>query len=146
MNVKCQCGAVAFKTSLPTPIGVFHCHCHECRAQSASAFGTTARFPAADIFPLSPELAAALAIYIAPGERADSGRAKECYFCRTCGVRVVHRSLAPDGTPLEVISVKGGLVEGLDWSSAVHIFTESAVVPIPDGVISFARTPPPSPS
>lgn len=32
-----------------------------------------------------------------------------------------------------VVSVKGGCIEGLDWSKAIHIWTKSAMVPIPEG-------------
>ena len=32
-----------------------------------------------------------------------------------------------------VVSVKGGCLEGLDWKRAIHIWTKSAMVPIPEG-------------
>jgi hypothetical protein len=32
-----------------------------------------------------------------------------------------------------VVSVKGGCIEGLDWKKAIHIWTSSAMVPIPEG-------------
>ncbi|PNP55241.1 hypothetical protein THARTR1_04383 [Trichoderma harzianum] len=32
-----------------------------------------------------------------------------------------------------VLSVKGGCIEGLDWTKAIHIWTKSAMVPIPEG-------------
>lgn len=32
-----------------------------------------------------------------------------------------------------VVSVKGGCLEGLDWQTAIHIWTKSAMVPIPEG-------------
>ncbi len=32
-----------------------------------------------------------------------------------------------------VVSVKGGCIEGLDWERAIHIWTKSAMVPIPEG-------------
>jgi hypothetical protein len=32
-----------------------------------------------------------------------------------------------------VVSVKGGCIDGLDWKQAVHIWTKSAMVPIPEG-------------
>lgn len=57
----------------------------------------------------------------------------DCYFCNTCGVRVFHRIRDEDGTERSTVSVKGGCIEGLDWSSGKHIFTRSAVVPIPEG-------------
>lgn len=32
-----------------------------------------------------------------------------------------------------VVSVKGGCLNGLDWSRAIHIWTKSAMIPIPEG-------------
>ena len=34
------------------------------------------------------------------------------------------------------VSVKGGCIEGLDWSKAIHIWTKSAMVPIPENATS----------
>lgn len=45
MNATCQCGAVNFKTPLEKPLALYICHCHECRRQTGSAFGTSAIFP-----------------------------------------------------------------------------------------------------
>lgn len=36
-----------------------------------------------------------------------------------------------------VVSVKGGCIDGLDWAKAIHIWTKSAMVPIPEGSQSF---------
>lgn len=145
MDVQCQCGAVSFRTPSSVPQAVFHCHCTECQAQSASAFGTSAVFPTDGIFPLGPDLEAKLGLYNRPAERADSGRMVRCYFCKTCGVRLMHLGIEKDGNPRSFVSVKGGNIKGLDWSSAIHIYTDSAVVPIPPGVKSFPRSPPPFP-
>jgi hypothetical protein len=32
-----------------------------------------------------------------------------------------------------VVSIKGGCISGLDWSKAIHIWANSAMVPIPEG-------------
>ena len=58
------------------------------------------------------------------------------YFCNKCGTRLWHQR---DGK--ELISVKGGCIEGLDWSRAIHIWTSEAVVPIPEGVERFEKEP-----
>ncbi|KAK3385257.1 Mss4-like protein [Podospora didyma] len=139
MKVECQCGAVSFDTTTPASLSVYHCHCSHCRKQSSSAFGTSAIFPADGIFPLAPDLAAKLGCWSRP---SNEGRSMDCYFCKTCGTRIMHRTIEPDGTPRKVVSIKGGIVEGLDWRGARHIFTDDAVVPIPDGVESFPGTPP----
>lgn len=39
------------------------------------------------------------------------------------------------------MSVKGGLVDGLDWSQGEHIFTNTAVFPIPAGARSWEGEP-----
>ncbi|KAM3564638.1 hypothetical protein ARSEF4850_001771 [Beauveria asiatica] len=37
-----------------------------------------------------------------------------------------------------VVSVRGGCVSGIDWSKAVHIWTKSAMVPIPESSQSYS--------
>ncbi|ESU06817.1 hypothetical protein FGSG_01493 [Fusarium graminearum PH-1] len=49
-----------------------------------------------------------------------SGHQLYCYFCRKCGTRLIH-------------STPGGCLDGLDWKRAVHIWTKTAMVPIPEG-------------
>lgn len=134
MDVRCQCGAVHFRTSTATPIALYHCHCLECRKQSASAFGTSAIFPSDGIFPLSPALSSALSLWSRPGGEESGGRrTMDCYFCKVCGVRVFHRIRDEEGEGRPTVSVKGGCVEGLDWKGGKHIFCRSAVVDIPEG-------------
>ena len=129
-KIQCQCGAITIYASLPKPLSVYCCHCLECQKQSSSAFGTSAIFPAAGMWPLDPSTLSQLEIYTRP---TDKGNTLECYFCKTCGVRVLHRSILPDGTPKDTLSVKGGCVEGLSWQGAKHIYTRSARVPVPEG-------------
>ncbi|KAM0592994.1 hypothetical protein ACHAP6_001542 [Verticillium nonalfalfae] len=57
-----------------------------------------------------------------------------CYFCRTCGTRLLHTTPSKN-----VVSVKGGCLEGLDWTKAIHIWTKSAMVPIPEGSESHSE-------
>lgn len=139
MDVKCQCGRVAFKTPTAEPLSLYHCHCIDCQKQSSSAFGTSAIFPADGIFPLSPDLDGRLRLWNRPSK---DGRTIDCYFCAECGVRVMHRIREADGLERATVSVKGGLVEGLDWPKAGHIFTRSAVVPIPETAVQYAESPP----
>ncbi|ROV99301.1 hypothetical protein VSDG_03966 [Cytospora chrysosperma] len=126
MDASCQCGAVTFKTPLEKPLAVYICHCAECRRQTSSAFGTSAIFPR---FPL-PD-AELLSVYTRP---TTSGQTLYCYFCRRCGTRLIHT------TPNKnVVSVKGGCLEGLDWGKAIHIWTKSAMIPIPEGAESYSE-------
>lgn len=39
------------------------------------------------------------------------------------------------------MSVKGGCIDGLDWKKAIHLWTKSAMVPIPEGSESFEEEP-----
>jgi len=121
MNVECQCGTIKFVTPLPKPLAVYICHCDECKRQSSSAFGCSAIFP---IFPLPA--ASLLSVYSRP---TASGHMLNCYFCKSCGTRLIHSTPGKD-----VVSVKGGCIEGLDWGSAKHIWCKRAMVPIPEGV------------
>jgi hypothetical protein len=130
MEVTCQCRAVSFPIPHAAPLGVYHCHCTECRKQTASAYGTSAIFPAQGIFPVSPELLDKMGVWTRP---TKEGRSMDCYFCKTCGVRVMHRIREADGTERETVSVKGGAVQGLDMKGAAHVYVRSAVVEIPEG-------------
>ncbi|KAF2729796.1 hypothetical protein EJ04DRAFT_587741 [Polyplosphaeria fusca] len=126
MNGSCACGAVSFRTPTPTPLNLYHCHCTHCRKQSASAFGTSAIFPF-----FSVEADSNVTFF---ARTCDSGRKQRCYFCKQCGSRILHAHVLDDGRNPEVVAVKGGLLEGLNWEGAKHIFTRSAVVAIPEGV------------
>jgi hypothetical protein len=46
-----------------------------------------------------------------------------------------------EGGEPPTVAVKGGLLEGLDWSNAMHIYCRSAVVPIPEGVKRWEAEP-----
>ncbi|KAK7427488.1 hypothetical protein QQZ08_005929 [Neonectria magnoliae] len=104
MEARCQCGAVSFTTPLPQPLALYICHCSECRRQTSSAFGTSAIFPAFSL----------------PDSDLLSCYRYELPFY---GLRLTKN----------VVSVKGGCIEGLDWNRAIHIWTKSAMVPIPEG-------------
>ncbi|ORY70216.1 glutathione-dependent formaldehyde-activating [Pseudomassariella vexata] len=128
MDCRCQCGDIDFKTPLAKPLALYICHCSECRRQSSSAFGTSAIFPKFQL----PQFES-LACYSRP---TPSGHTLYCYFCRNCGTRLIHTTPGKN-----VVSVKGGCIEGLDWKQAIHIWTKSAMVPIPEGCESHSTTP-----
>ncbi|KAJ6437951.1 glutathione-dependent formaldehyde-activating [Purpureocillium lavendulum] len=109
MEARCQCGSVSFKTPLPEPLALYICHCAECRRQTSSVLGTSAIFPRFKL----PE-SDLLSCY--------------AYFCRNCGTRIFHTTPAKN-----VVSVKGGCIEGIDWKKAIHLWTKSAMIPIPEG-------------
>jgi len=141
MDASCQCGAIKFKTPTPKPQSLWHCHCSECKHQSASAFGTSAIFEAfPPLCPLSDEFKEKLSCYTRPSK---SGGSLDCYFCKTCGSRIFHQGRGKDGVRSRTVSVKGGIIEGMDWSEGEHIWTESAVVSIPPTAKRWAQSPEP---
>lgn len=131
-KISCQCGTVTFPASLPKPLAVYICHCTECQKQSASAFGITAMFPAEGMWPLPENVQPFVEKWTRP---TDAGNTLEGYFCKCCGVRLLHRPILPDGTPKPILSVKGGCVEGLTLEGAKHVYVRSALVPVPPGDI-----------
>ncbi|GAP85324.1 putative glutathione-dependent formaldehyde-activating enzyme [Rosellinia necatrix] len=131
MEARCQCGAVRFTTPLPKPLAVYICHCAECRWQSSSAFGTSAIFPRFEL--PKTEL---LSCYT---RATHSGHTLYCYFCQRCGTRLIHTTPGKN-----VVSVKGGCLSGLDWGTAIHIWTKSAMLPIPEGSEAYSEEPSPS--
>ena len=50
---------------------------------------------------------------------------------------MIHAGTSADGKPNDTIKIKGGCIEGLDWAGGTHIFTRSAVVPIPEGAKQY---------
>ncbi|OAQ82668.1 glutathione-dependent formaldehyde-activating enzyme domain-containing protein [Purpureocillium lilacinum] len=127
--VHCQCGAISFPVSRPEPLALYFCHCTECRKQSSSAFGASAIYPAAGMWPPPPAQAAKLGVW---KRTSDKGTTLECYFCKNCGVRILHLPLRPDGSPKPNVTVKAGCVKGLRLEGAKHIWAKSAVVDVPD--------------
>ena len=70
------------------------------------------------------------------------GASVDCYFCRKCGVRVMHRRRDVNRYEGGVVMIKAGCIEGLDWTGGVHIFTSTAVMPIPEGAEQYEGAPP----
>jgi hypothetical protein len=129
LTVRCQCGNVSFPTPTAQYNGLYHCHCTECQKQSGSAYGTSAIYPAAGLFPLSQDLKAKLKVFTRP---TSSGGTMDCYFCPDCGSRLFHRIIGTDGSPGPTVSLKGGCIEGLDWKGGKHIYVSTAVVKVPE--------------
>jgi hypothetical protein len=76
-------------------------------------------------------------------------RRLDCYFCKNCGSRLVHRT---DGE--KTLCVKGGCLVGLTKEMMTqkgvpggvsHIWCKSAVVEIPEGVERWEEEPPDEP-
>lgn len=129
-KISCQCGAISFRAPTPKPIRVYCCHCTECQKQSASAFGVSAIFPTQDHWPPLDQLQPHLGLWT---RQTDTGNTLQCYFCKQCGVRILHRSISPDGKAKDAVSIKGGCLEGLSLEGVKHIYTRSALVSVPEG-------------
>ena len=103
----------------------------------------TAIFPYFDIQKFAPN-ADAIAIYSRPN---PTGRT-DGYFCTKCGSRLTHVHVeVSDGEEKvgKMLSVKAGCLDGLSKAmmrKAVHIWTKSAVVDIPEGVEQHEEEPP----
>ncbi|AXC49085.1 GFA family protein [Paracoccus suum] len=128
----CQCGAVRYEVS-QKPGRVYCCHCTECRAQSASAFGISVI-----VAPDSVRLTAGhTKVWRRP---TAAGKILACAFCPDCGTRLWHVN-EPPGPEM---SIKGGsLDQPVDLTDAFHIWTDSALpgVCIPPGARRFAQEP-----
>jgi len=128
----CQCGAVRYE-SIDTARALYVCHCHECRKQSASAFGISLVVSESGfrVIKGTPK------VWSRP---TDSGRVLDCAFCAQCGSRLWHRPRG-DG---ETLNIKGGsLDEPLDLGAAIHIWTSRKLpgVAVPEGAMQFPFEP-----
>lgn len=145
MKGRCQCSKIEFTTPTDKPLALYACHCTECQHQSSSAHGITAIFP---YFELPKSVADLVATYT---RTTLKGRQMECVFCKNCGARIFHRfrDLMPaqgeKPGPTATTNVKGGCLVGLDkemMKGAVHIWTQHAIVDIPEGAERYEREPP----
>ncbi|OQV06084.1 hypothetical protein CLAIMM_10715 [Cladophialophora immunda] len=140
MEGRCQCGQIRFTTPLPRPLELYICHCTECRHQSSSTYGMTAIFPFFDIRRFAPH-PGAIAVHTRPNAQGST----EGYFCTGCGSRLVHVHVSREGKTAPMLSVKAGCLDGLSkemMRGAVHIWTRSAVVEVPEGAVQYEEEPP----
>ena len=108
----CQCGAVRYELTGPV-LGIYVCHCRECRKQSSSAFGISVSISRA-------------ALRVTRGtprwwsRLTESGRVLECAFCPKCGSRLWHQRAGQ----VELVNIKAGSMDDpIDLRDAVHIWT-----------------------
>lgn len=127
----CQCGRVRY-TCAAEPLGVWVCHCTNCRAQSASAFGISFVVPSSSLRLTEGEPR----FYEWDG---DSGSRLRGAFCPSCGSRLWHQTLLEDS-----VSIKAGSLDGpVDVSDATHIWISSKLpgVAIPTECKQFPEEP-----
>jgi hypothetical protein len=127
----CQCGHIRY--SCGDPISIYVCHCTDCRAQSAAAFGISYSVRVEDLM-----LSKGTPSYFEWS--GDGDVPKRGAFCPNCGTRLWHASGKNDPEP----SIKAGsLDDPVDITQAIHIWTDSKLpgVDIPDGNQKFPKEP-----
>ncbi|KAK9897838.1 hypothetical protein P389DRAFT_62372 [Cystobasidium minutum MCA 4210] len=137
MDASCQCGAVTFTTPAARPTHFWICHCTECQKQSGSAFAASAMFPFFEPPTSNPNLSSWT-------RKCDSGNTLVCYFCKICGARLLHQTKNPDGENADSTTVRASALDDrhdLPWTTAPHIWTRSALVGIPKGVMTYPEEP-----
>lgn len=128
----CQCGETRYEV-VADPVDLYVCHCRECQAQSASAFGISVIVQSENLHLVAGETK----VWTRP---AAIGGTMDCHFCPTCGTRLWHGN--PESN--ERVSVKGGsLDQKPDLTGAKHIWTARTLpgVVIPEGCETFPGEP-----
>ena len=128
----CQCGQVRYRCDAEPP-AIYVCHCTNCRAQSASAFGISYGVPSQSF-------------EVTAGEPAfyewdtDTGNRARGAFCPRCGTRLWHQGTL---NPTSVSIKAGSLDEPVDVSNAIHIWLASKLpgVAIPVGCAQYEQEP-----
>lgn len=128
----CSCGAVRYRVT-GAPLSFWVCHCTECQRHTSSAFGQSLRIRGTD-FEVDGTVRRI-------DRLADSGTARQGWFCPQCGVRIWHGSIGSDE-----INVKAGTLDNTTWlMPAGHIWARSRqpFVQLPaDGLIYDAQPEP----
>lgn len=128
----CACGKIRYAVT-GEPAAVVACHCRDCQVQSGSAFGMTMLVPRASFARLAGEPRSF-------AMRADSGGAKECFFCGDCGTRIYN---VLEKLPASY-NLKPGTLDDTSWlRPAFHVWVarKQPWVPIPDGCRQFEGNP-----
>ena len=97
----------------------------------------TAIFP---YFKIESPFSGAFAVYSRPNPTGVTNG----YFCTKCGSRLVHEHVSSTGKIADSISVKSGCLDGITkemMRGAIHIWTKSAVIDIPEGVEAYEEEP-----
>ena len=95
---RCLCGGVQYQVS-GAPVGMYHCHCAQCRRASGSSFATNVMVPSAQF-----ELIAGADLL----SRFESSPGKHRHFCSRCGSPIFSRSQATE----QLTSVRCGTLDG----------------------------------
>ncbi len=128
----CQCGNIRYQINAE-PIGLYACHCSECRKQSGSVHGLS-------LIVLTAAFEITAGTAKSWSRPTDRGTEMKCWFCGDCGNRIYHQS----ATWPDELSLKGGtLDQPVDVSAALHIWTASGLpsAKIPEGALSIPGEP-----
>ncbi|MEM9011492.1 MAG: GFA family protein [Pseudomonadota bacterium] len=127
----CQCGAVRYQIDR-APLGFLRCHCLECQAQSASAFGLSLYVPDGSV-----TFTGRLSHWDRVTERGGTMRN---HFCPTCGSRLMHEK-RPEPAYLSIKA--GSLDPGHGLVPVAEVWTSRRlpwIAPI-DGALQVAEQP-----
>ena len=123
----CQCGQLRYRIH-ERPLTLYCCHCTECQAQSASAFGMSLRVASSGV-----EWSGEAAHFTRDAGKPTSA---EGLFCPHCGTRILHRRSRPMTGEEEAeehessaggVSIKAGSLDDTSWLEPVgHIWLRSA--------------------
>ena len=119
---------------LAAPLTIYGCHCTSCQKQSGSAFGTSMLVPRDGV----SYTHATPATWT---RTAENGRKIECFFCGTCGTRLVQ---LPQHSPTLAIIRAGTLDDTSDVHLIGHIWIRSKQpwFQVPAGAVTYEQQPP----
>ncbi|MDJ0608520.1 MAG: GFA family protein [Kiloniellales bacterium] len=123
MKGGCLCGTIRYEIS-GEPLGMHHCHCHQCRRASGASFATTMVVRAADFDFLQGE--EKLAAY-------ESTPGKQRTFCGRCGSPIYSRY---DDNP-GFINLRSGTLDGDPGarpSLHIHVASRAPWIEITDNL------------
>ncbi len=123
MKGGCLCGTIRYEIS-GEPLGMHHCHCHQCRRASGASFATTMVVRAADFDFLQGE--DQLAAY-------ESTPGKQRTFCGRCGSPIYSRY---DDNP-GFINLRSGTLDGDPGarpSLHIHVASRAPWIEITDNL------------
>jgi hypothetical protein len=120
---RCLCGAVRYELT-GTPIGMYHCHCSQCRHANGASFATNVIASAEDLKIVAGK--DVLAAY-------ESSPSKQRFFCSRCGSPIYSHAQATAA----IVSVRAGTLDddpGFRPNAHIHAASRAPWTEICDGL------------
>lgn len=127
----CQCGAVRYRINAAQVV-CYACHCRDCQKMSGSAFGISVPIRRTDL-----EVAGPLRSW---QRRSPSGAMSDCFFCGTCGSRILHASTRDPA----VVTLRGGTLDdtsGLQPAAHIWVGSKQPWLALPEDAATFDTQP-----